>query len=112
MSRPNKPYYGEFSDDWTRQLKNDDRVEIIEIEDGEFGIDMGTKHVKFNIKDEENWDYDPPIQSAHEIRKAYEELQKLSSLSQNVIPTNMNAVIGTLEWVLGEKEELPDVVLE
>jgi hypothetical protein len=42
-------YYGEFSDSHAKQLQEDPNVEVLEIEDGEYGVDKGTKFVKLQI---------------------------------------------------------------
>lgn len=42
-------YYGEFTDDHVAAMKRDERIEILNIEDEEFGIEIGTKKVEFKI---------------------------------------------------------------
>lgn len=112
MTGPDKSYYGEFSDSWAKTLQEDDRVEVLDVEDGDWGLNQGTKFITFKIKNDEEWDYDPPIKSVNEIREAYKELQQISRIAQEIIPANIEAVSETLAWVLGEKEELPEIVEE
>lgn len=42
-------YYGEFSDDHVAEMERDAKIEILNVEDGEFGLDQGTKKVEFAI---------------------------------------------------------------
>lgn len=40
-------YYVELSDSMLRQMKKDPRINILDIKDGDFGLDQGTKKVEW-----------------------------------------------------------------
>lgn len=43
-------FHGEFSDSRAKQLEDDPRVEVLDVEDGKWGLDEGTKHVTFRLR--------------------------------------------------------------
>jgi len=58
MDEDTQAYRGEFPDNHSEELRQDNRIEIVSVEDGEFGLDGGTKHVEFRINSGEVFDSD------------------------------------------------------